>query len=107
MVGLVAAAAGCALFYPAASILSYVFFLLALFILASGITILQIAANPYVAILGSPEGAASRMNITQALNSLGTTVAPIIGGYLIFEGVVSCPAERLASLQPLLSCCSS
>ncbi|RDV16821.1 sugar MFS transporter [Pontibacter diazotrophicus] len=87
IVGLIVAAVGCALFYPAASMLSYAFFLLALFILASGITILQIAANPYVAILGPPEGAASRMNMTQALNSMGTTVAPIIGGYLIFEGV--------------------
>ncbi|MFD2999399.1 sugar MFS transporter [Pontibacter toksunensis] len=87
IVGLIVAAIGCALFYPAASMLSYAFFLLALFILASGITILQIAANPYVAILGPPEGAASRLNMTQALNSLGTTVAPIIGGYLIFEGV--------------------
>ncbi|MCJ8164267.1 sugar MFS transporter [Pontibacter sp. E15-1] len=87
IIGLVVAAIGCALFYPAASLLSYGFFLMALFILASGITILQIAANPYVAILGPPEGAASRLNMTQALNSLGTTVAPIIGGYLIFEGV--------------------
>lgn len=87
IVGLIVAAIGCALFYPAASMLSYAFFLLALFVLASGITILQIAANPYVAILGPPEGAASRLNMTQALNSLGTTVAPIIGGYLIFEGV--------------------
>ncbi|WP_161888415.1 sugar MFS transporter [Pontibacter russatus] len=87
IVGLVVAAVGCAMFVPAASLLSYGFFLLALFILASGITILQIAANPYVAILGPPAGAASRLNMTQALNSLGTTVAPIIGGYLIFEGV--------------------
>ncbi len=87
IIGLIVAAIGCALFYPAASLLSYGFFLMALFILASGITILQIAANPYVAILGPPEGAASRLNMTQALNSLGTTVAPIIGGYLIFEGV--------------------
>lgn len=87
IIGLVVAAIGCAMFFPAASLLSYGFFLLALFILASGITILQIAANPYVAILGPPEGAASRLNMTQALNSLGTTVAPIIGGYLIFEGV--------------------
>jgi FHS family L-fucose permease-like MFS transporter len=87
IIGLVVAAIGCILFFPAASLLNYGFFLLALFILASGITILQIAANPYVAILGPPEGAASRMNMTQALNSLGTTVAPIIGGYLIFEGM--------------------
>lgn len=87
IIGLVVAALGCVLFYPAANYQSYNFFLLALFVLASGITILQIAANPYVAILGPPEGAASRMNLTQALNSLGTTVAPVIGGYLIFETV--------------------
>ncbi|WP_242920017.1 sugar MFS transporter [Pontibacter liquoris] len=87
IVGLIVAAVGCTLFYPAATNHSYGFFLLALFVLASGITILQIAANPYVAILGPPEGAASRLNLTQALNSLGTTVAPVIGGYLIFEGV--------------------
>ncbi|OKL40331.1 sugar MFS transporter [Pontibacter flavimaris] len=87
IVGLVVAAVGCVLFYPAASTLSYGFFLGALFVLASGITILQIAANPYVAILGPTEGAASRLNMTQALNSLGTTIAPIIGGYLIFGAV--------------------
>ncbi|TPE46381.1 sugar MFS transporter [Pontibacter mangrovi] len=87
IVGLVVAAVGCVLFYPAASLHSYGFFLGALFILASGITVLQIAANPYVAILGPPDGAASRLNMTQALNSLGTTIAPIIGGYLIFGAV--------------------
>ncbi|AKD05167.1 sugar MFS transporter [Pontibacter korlensis] len=87
IIGLVVAALGCVLFYPAASLHSYGFFLGALFVLASGITVLQIAANPYVAILGPPEGAASRLNMTQALNSLGTTVAPIIGGYLIFGAV--------------------
>jgi len=85
IVGLIVAAIGCVLFYPAAGLHSYGFFLLALFVLASGITILQIAANPYVAILGPPEGSSSRMNLTQALNSLGTTIAPLIGGYLIFE----------------------
>ena len=99
IVGLVVAAIGCAMFYPAASLLSYAFFLLALFILASGITILQIAANPYVAILGPPEGAASRLNMTQALNSLGTTVAPIIGGYLIFEGVDAVQTGSADSVQ--------
>lgn len=83
--GLIVAAIGCFLFFPAASIESYVFFLLALFVLASGITILQIAANPYVAVLGPPKGASSRLNMTQAFNSLGTTIAPIIGGYFIFE----------------------
>ncbi|MBC5772746.1 sugar MFS transporter [Pontibacter sp. KCTC 32443] len=87
IVGLVVAAAGCALFYPAADLQSYGFFLMALFVLASGITILQIAANPYVTILGPSSSAASRLNMTQALNSFGTTVAPLIGGYLIFEAV--------------------
>lgn len=87
IVGLVVAAVGCVLFFPAADLASYGFFLGALFVLASGITILQIAANPYVTILGPPESAASRLNLTQALNSLGTTVAPIIGGYLIFGAV--------------------
>ena len=87
IVGLIVAAIGCALFYPAADYHSYGFFLMALFVLASGITILQIAANPYVTVLGRPEGAASRLNLTQALNSFGTTVAPLVGGYLIFEGV--------------------
>jgi MFS transporter, FHS family, L-fucose permease len=87
IVGLVVAAFGCVLFYPAASLESYGLFLGALFVLASGITILQIAANPYVAILGPPETASSRLNLTQALNSFGTTIAPLLGGYLIFEGV--------------------
>jgi FHS family L-fucose permease-like MFS transporter len=87
IVGLLVAAVGCVLFYPAAGYESYAFFLLALFVLASGITILQIAANPYVAILGSPEGASSRLNMAQAFNSLGTTIAPVIGGFLIFERV--------------------
>ena len=87
IVGLVVAAVGCLLFYPAAENISYGFFLLALFVLASGVTILQIAANPYVSILGPPEGSSSRMNLTQALNSLGTTIAPLLGGYLIFDQV--------------------
>lgn len=90
--GLIVAAIGCTLFYPAASFASYGFFLMALFVLASGITILQIAANPYVAILGAPETASSRLNLTQALNSFGTTIAPIIGGYLIFEQVLHADA---------------
>ncbi|MCC9135245.1 sugar MFS transporter [Pontibacter silvestris] len=87
IIGLVVAAIGCTLFYPAADYHSYGLFLLALFILASGITVLQITANPYVAILGPPETSSSRMNLTQAVNSFGTTIAPIIGGYLIFEQV--------------------
>ena len=87
IIGLITAATGCALFYPAAEAISFWTFLLALFILAGGITILQMAANPYVALLGHPDTASSRLNLSQALNSLGTTIAPIIGGKLIFEAV--------------------
>jgi MFS transporter, FHS family, L-fucose permease len=63
----------------------YTFFLMALFVLATGVTLLQIAANPYAAIMGSPESAASRLNMAQGLNSLGTTVGPIIGAILIYD----------------------
>jgi FHS family L-fucose permease-like MFS transporter len=83
VVGLLTSAVGALLFYPAASLISYPLFLTALFVLASGITLLQVAANPYVAVLGKPETASSRLNLTQAFNSLGTTVAPAFGGMLI------------------------
>lgn len=83
--GLVISALGCVLFYPAEIMAVYSMFLLALFTLGLGFTLLQISANPYVAILGSPEGASSRLNMAQAFNSLGTTIAPVLGGYLIFE----------------------
>lgn len=79
------AAIGCALFIPAASYRVYALFLGALFVLASGVTILQVAANPYVTILGKPETAASRLTLTQAFNSLGTTVAPVFGAVLILS----------------------
>ncbi len=84
--GLVTAAVGTLLFYPAASLISYPYFLGALFVLASGITILQVAANPFVAALGKPETASSRLNLAQAFNSLGTTIAPQFGGWLILAG---------------------
>ncbi|MGR9014636.1 MAG: MFS transporter, partial [Gammaproteobacteria bacterium] len=71
IIGLAIAGMGCLLFYPAASLHSYPLFLLAFFILASGITLLQVAANPYVTILGKPENASSRLTMTQAFNSLG------------------------------------
>jgi FHS family L-fucose permease-like MFS transporter len=85
ILGLLIAALGCALFYPAAEYVSYAFFLGALLVLAFGLSILQIAANPYVTLLGSPETASSRLNLSQAFNSLGTTVAPLIGGDLVFN----------------------
>lgn len=85
--GLLIAGAGCLLFVPAAAMHVYAMFLLALFVLASGITILQVAANPYVSVLGKPETASSRLTMTQAFNSLGTTLAPLIGAWLIFGGM--------------------
>ena len=85
VMGLLLSAVGCLLFYPAAEMHLYGFFLTALFVLGLGFTILQIAANPYVAILGSPETASSRLNLSQGFNSFGTTIAPIIGGYLVFH----------------------
>ncbi|GGY44906.1 sugar MFS transporter [Pseudoduganella albidiflava] len=83
--GLVVAAIGCALFYPAATS-GYGVFLFAFFVLAGGITVLQVAANPYVTVLGDPRTASSRLTLTQAFNSLGTTVAPTLGGMLILSG---------------------
>ncbi|XHR27327.1 MAG: sugar MFS transporter [Chthoniobacteraceae bacterium] len=84
--GLSTCGVGALLFYPAAAFLSYPFFLGAFFILASGITILQVAANAYVSVLGKPETASSRLNLAQAFNSLGTTLAPFFGSYLILAG---------------------
>lgn len=95
VLGLLVSGIGCALFYPAATNLEYGYFLGALFILASGITILQIGANPYVALLGKPEGASSRLNLTQAFNSLGTTIAPQIGALLIFKQA----AENISTIN--------
>lgn len=85
VIGLLVAAVGCAMFYPAASLHSYGVFLAALFTLASGITILQVSANPYVSALGPQVTASSRLTMTQAFNSLGTTVAPFFGAYLILD----------------------
>ena len=83
--GLLLSALGCSLFYPAAELKMYGLFLSALFILGLGFTLLQIAANPYVSILGPAKSASSRLNLSQGFNSFGTTIAPIVGGYLIFH----------------------
>ncbi len=85
IIGLSLSALGCIMFYPAAGLKIYGLFLAALFVLALGFTMLQIAANPYIAILGRPEGASSRLNLSQGFNSFGTTIAPIIGGYFVFH----------------------
>ena len=99
ILGLCVAGGGALLFYPAAALPSYGVFLSALFVLASGITLLQVAANPYVSLLGAPEGASSRLNLSQAFNSLGTTLAPKFGGLIILSVAVLAPAE-LAKLAP-------
>ena len=83
VVGLLTMGAGAFLFVPAASVPSYPLFLGALIVLAAGITCLQVAANPYVTVLGKPETASSRLNLTQAFNSLGTFLAPFFGGLFI------------------------
>ncbi|MES3022203.1 MAG: sugar MFS transporter [Pseudomonadota bacterium] len=94
VLGLALAALGCALFYPAARA-GYGLFLFALFVLASGITVLQVAANPYVTILGPAASAASRLTLTQAFNALGTTVAPVLGGLLILSAAPSKDASAV------------
>lgn len=83
--GLILSAAGCFLFYPSAEYHSFTFFLAALACIGFGLTLLQIAANPYVAMLGKPETASSRLNLSQGFNSFGTTIGPVIGGFLIFK----------------------
>jgi FHS family L-fucose permease-like MFS transporter len=103
VVGLVIAAIGCALFIPAASYRVYALFLGALFVLATGVTILQVAANPYVTVLGAPDTAASRLTLTQAFNSLGTTLAPTFGAFLILSAatvaVENATPEQLDALH--------
>lgn len=94
IIGLLVSATGCALFAPASWLGSYGAHLLALFILGIGFTLLQIAANPFVIIIGDKEGASSRLNLAQAFNSLGTTLAPLIGGWLIFKNAAPETAVR-------------
>ena len=87
--GLLTMAAGALMFVPAASIPSFPLFLTALIVLAAGMTVLQTSANPYVAVLGPPRTASSRLNLTQAFNSLGTTVAPKFGSWLILGAALA------------------
>jgi FHS family L-fucose permease-like MFS transporter len=87
LIGLGCMFLGALLFIPAATSRTFPLFLAALFILASGVTLLQVAANPYVTILGKPETASARLNLTQAFNSLGATIAPLIGGTMILSAL--------------------
>jgi len=97
--GLAGMAIGAFLFVPAAHYASFPLFLCALLVLAAGITGLQVAANPYVVVLGKPETSSSRLNLTQAFNSLGTTLAPKVGGLLILAAA-PLAAEEIAALSP-------
>jgi FHS family L-fucose permease-like MFS transporter len=99
MVGLAGAALGCLMFYPAASARSYALFLFAFFVLATGIVVLQVAANPFVAVLGRPETASSRLTLTQAFNSLATWAFPTFIGPIILA-VAGLSAAELASMTP-------
>jgi FHS family L-fucose permease-like MFS transporter len=100
VLGLLTMALGCLLFYPAASYRAFPVFLIGYFTLAGGITILQVAANPYVALLGSEDGASSRLNLSQAFNSLGTTIAPVVGAlFLLSDSVKS--SEEISLLNEI------
>jgi FHS family L-fucose permease-like MFS transporter len=93
VLGLIIMALGCLLFYPAAEYRNFNIFLIGYFTLAGGITVLQVAANPYVALLGSEEDASSRLNLSQAFNSLGTTIAPIVGALFLLSDSVKTSEE--------------
>ncbi|GAA0724457.1 sugar MFS transporter [Aquimarina litoralis] len=98
ILGLLTMATGCLLFYPAASYRVFGIFMLAYFILAGGMTILQVAANPFVAVLGSEDGASSRLNLSQAFNSLGTAIAPAVGALFILSDSIK-SKEEIAQLS--------
>ena len=99
ILGLAITGVGALMFFPASVMVNYSVFLAGFFVLASGITILQVSANPFVSILGSPETAAGRLNMTQALNSLGTTIAPVFGGMLILADHIEDTAEKAQTVQ--------
>ncbi len=98
--GLVIMGIAAFLFVPAATLAVYPLFLGALIILAAGITVLQVSANPYVAVLGPARTASSRLNLTQAFNSLGTTVAPYFGGLVILGTAVAKSSDQLKAMSP-------
>jgi FHS family L-fucose permease-like MFS transporter len=99
VLGLLTMGAGAFLFVPAASVPSFPLFLIALIVLAAGITCLQVAANPYVTVLGRPQTASSRLNLTQAFNSLGTFLAPFFGGLLILSAAPK-TMEEIRAMAP-------
>ena len=99
VIGLLISATGSALFWPAANAVSYPMFLTALFVVGLGFAMLQIAANPYVTILGPEKTASSRLNLAQGFNSIGTTIGPLIGGFLIFQYFAKSGAHGTDSVE--------
>ncbi len=99
VIGLLISAAGTGLFYPAATQSSYPLFLAGLFVVGLGFAMLQIAANPYVTILGPERTASSRLNLSQSFNSFGTTIGPLIGGWLIFSYLTKPGAHGAESVK--------
>lgn len=97
--GLLIMMVGCLLFIPASQNATYALFLLALFVLASGVVIVQVVANPLISLLGKPETAHSRLTFAQAFNSLGTTVFPIAGSILILGSLASVTAADLSGAE--------
>ncbi len=97
--GLLLYAAGALLFYPSAQNASFPFFLLALFVLASGLTFLETAANPYITVLGKPETSEFRLNLSQSFNGVGSFIGPIIGGALFFGNKSTVKSEELGSVK--------
>ena len=100
--GLLLYAAGALLFYPAVEIRTFGFFLFALFVIASGLTVLETAANPYVTVLGPPESSEQRLNLSQSFNGVGAILGPLIGGLLVFSGEGEAKAELSAVQLPYI-----
>lgn len=97
--GLVTMMAGCLLFIPASQTATYGLFLLALFVLASGVVIVQVVANPLISLLGKPETVHSRLTFAQAFNSVGTTVFPYFGSILILGSLATVTADQLSGVE--------
>ncbi|TJZ60040.1 sugar MFS transporter [Sphingobacterium olei] len=99
LIGLILYAAGAFLFYPAAQVAQFSFFLSALFIIGCGLAIIETAANPYITVLGTPEGAVFRLNLAQSFNGLGVVLGPLIGGLVLFGDQTGGPQNGLAGVQ--------
>lgn len=99
VVGLLTMMAGCLLFIPASQTATYGVFLFALFVLASGVVIVQVVSNPLISLLGKPATAHSRLTFAQAFNSLGTTVFPYVGSILILGGLATVTADQLSGIE--------